>query len=592
MIDIKHEQLLRFYLHIKHKADTYFDREVRPEWEMAERLYRDRYNFGTYKPEEECIKLPIADNLVTRLASVFSRALINLENEYFTVEQIPDELDMAAKGAESLVGYIYEDNAFPSMFNAGLEKGFITSIVPFKVFYEIDNMPIMEQDRETNEWTESNELIGKIRLKRVDPWNIRLDPTEDSDNYIMEIIEVPLHEFRDLADENDWDMEEVQRAIDKKKNSNPIIDPNTGAYNYEAFSPMICLRDCYARVVYDINGDEIADNIRFIVADDEFIVDTEKNRRPGGTFPYVVGRPLTGQTGKYGRGYLAKLAPLILSYIETVDLQMAQFRLAAWGMWAYDPSDIERRASHEFKAIVRPGAWYPVSDPSKIQNIYSNSTGYQMGAGMQNLLDFLLQTLSYQNEFVQARPTTKGRPTASEIRMKMNEAQSFFNDIAIELEDQIIAPLTKLVLLTAFTFWNDNNFIDKQNMVTDPQRLSALEGMNFIDRIKLIINGQIKARGMSGRIRRAAMFDKLALLFEIGAQYPPLLQSIPPAKIAKAFFESVGESAKEWVDEDLLEQAAQPQGNGGLTPEQEQQLNQQIEQGINQAPGGDINAGQ
>ena len=96
---IKKDDLIQFYKHIKLKADNHWKNHVQSTWDRAGKLYRDEFDFGDYKPEEQNVSLPIADNLVTRLASVFSRALVNLDGDYFTISQVPDDLAFAAKGS-------------------------------------------------------------------------------------------------------------------------------------------------------------------------------------------------------------------------------------------------------------------------------------------------------------------------------------------------------------------------------------------------------------------------------------------------------------------------------------------------------------
>lgn len=592
-ITLEKHKLLAFYRHIKQKADGYFNERVKPDWDANWKLFLDLYDFGDYKAETENVRLPVADNLVTRLSSIFARALTNLDGEYFTIEKVPDSREFEAAGCEQSIDYIFEDNNFSATFKDSLAHALVTSILCYKIVYEVSEVKFkIKKDGKEDAFSP---LRGRIKLKPINPYNIRIDPTDGSTSYMMEIVRVPLHEFRRLAQDNKWIAKEVKGVIDAKLSPPPTENRADGQQKERTeyiqkkeFNPMVELRFVYTKVAYDEEGKQLAENFWFIVADDNYIVHIEENNLPNGLFPYVIGAPLGSIGNKYGRGYLTKLRSLILNYIEIIDLATQAFRFSILGMWAYDPAAVTKKAGHDFTKIIRPSKWYAIP-PNAIKNIYDNPIGMQTAIQMQGLYDFLMQILSFQNEFVQGRPTTKGRPTASEIRMKATEAQSFFNDIAIELEDKIIAPLIEMCLIVLMIHWDDPNFAAKESLVPDPKYRSAIDSLTPMERVDLILSGQIRARGMSGRIRRANMFDKLALLFQIGAQYPPIIQRIDPEKINKIFFESLGENASDWLipEEQLEQNTLGGLDIGNLPPEVLQLIQQQVGGGDNaQSPTG------
>ena len=135
---VRKEDIIQFYLYIKHEADTYYKNFVEPEWRRNIMLYEDKYSFDSYKPDQESVKLPVADNMVKRLASIFKGALINLDGEYFTIENVPEALAMSAKGSESIVDYTFEDNSLPKIFGRSMEFALVTAPLCFKVYHETD----------------------------------------------------------------------------------------------------------------------------------------------------------------------------------------------------------------------------------------------------------------------------------------------------------------------------------------------------------------------------------------------------------------------------------------------------------------------
>ena len=270
--------------------------------------------------------------------------------------------------------------------------------------------------------------------------------------------------------------------------------------------------------------------------------------------------------GRYGRGYITKLRSLLSSYVESMNLLLDAFTISTLGVYEVVTSNIESGKAHLFGSVV-PGRMYPVSAPNTINQVYNNS----LNPNAVNLLftiDRLIQNRSFQNEFFQGAPTSKGRPTASEVATKTQETSSFFTDIASEIERSIIEPSLELLLHTELMYMDDDAHAP---MFTEDETDSSvlhLLSMSFNERMQLIKDARIRVRGISGKVMKMSNFNKLMQIVNVIGNMPEVAQAIDPAKFVQRIFESFDESPEDLLNMEKIQNVnQQPQPTPGTVPE-------------------------
>jgi len=561
---MREQDILRYFNYISKEAEAGFV-STRKDWNENMRFYMDEYSFDNKLAWQTKIKDPIVDNLVVRLSNFFVRILMSSDNKYFTIEHPNPAI---ASGLSSLVEAVLKLNKFPAIFGDALKMSLLTSPYITKVSYnyKLESYPTYNADKESYGTTE--EIVGKTEIKPCDPFNVRLDP--NGDQYIIEIKEVDMGDFINMAQVNKWkNAEKVIRNLHKQK------DPNQGLYR-----PTIQLDYVHSRIMTNEQGKILDENVHFIVANKEHVVYYGKNILPKGQFPYVVGFPMKVLKGRYGRGYITKLRSLLSSYVESMNLLLDAFTLNTLGVYEVVTNNIETGKAHLFGSVV-PGRLYPVTATGTINQVYNNAVNPN-ATNLLFVLDRLIQNRSFQNEFFQGQPTSKGRPTASEVSQKSQDTNAFFADIANEIERAIIEPTLELLLHTELIYMNDESHFDYANTLKDTEALNILKVMSFNERIEAIKDATLTVRGISGKVLKMTNFQKLMQIINVIGNMPQIAQALDPVKFVQRIFESFDENPGDLINMDALANqgtaGAMPEGvAAGPTPGQQQSPEQLME---------------
>jgi hypothetical protein len=502
---------------------------------------------------------------VVRLSNFFVRILMASDNKYFTIEH-PNPVVKA--GLSKLVEAVLKTNKFPMVFGDALKMALLTSPYITKIDYNYYQESYPTYDANKGEYGTKDSIIGKTDIKVCDPFSIRLDP--NGDQYVIEIKEVDMGDFVNMAQVNQWkNADKVMRNLHKQK------DPDQGLYR-----PTVKLEYVYSKCMTNEQGKIIDENVHYIIANKEHVVYYGKNILPKGQFPYVIGFPMKVLKGRYGRGYISKLRSLLSSYVESMNLLLDAFTLNTLGVYEVVSNNIETGKAHLFGSVV-PGRLYPVTATGTINQVYNNTVNPN-ATNLLFVLDRLIQNRSFQNEFFQGQPTQKGRPTASEISQKSQETNAFFADIANEIERAIIEPTLELLLHTELIYMNDDSHFDYSKTLEDSEALNVLKVMNFNERIAAIRDATLTVRGVSGKVLKMTNFQKLMQIVNVIGNMPQVAQAIDPTKFVQRIFESFDENPSDILNMDLLKNqgvpGAMPQGEPeGAAPAQQPSPEQLME---------------
>ena len=552
---MRETDIIRYFNYISKEAEDGFS-GVRKDWQENMKFYMDEYQFENKLSWQTKIKDPIVDNLIVRMTNFFVRILMSTDNKYFTVEH-PNPAIKA--GLSKLVEAVLKTNKFPMIFGDALKMALLTSPYITKVNYNYKSESFPTYNSETGEYGTENSIVGKTDIHAIDPMQIRLDPV--GNQYIIEKKECDIGDFINMVEVNGWkNGDKVMRNLYKTSDSDE-----------SSYRPTVSLDYVYSKCLTDERGKILDEHVHFIVANKEYVVYYGKNILPKGQFPYVVGFPMKVLKGRYGRGYITKLRSLLSSYVESMNLLLDAFTLNTLGVYEVVTSNIETGKAHLFGSVV-PGRLYPVSSTGTINQVYNNSVNPN-ATNLLFVLDRLIQNRSFQNEFFQGQPTSKGRPTASEINQKSQETSGFFADIANEIERAIIEPTLELVLHTELIYMNDESHFDYSKSLEDSEALDVLKVLSFNERINAIKDATLTVKGISGKVLKMTNFQKLMQIINVIGNMPQVAQAVDPSKFVKRIFESFDENPEDILNMDNLTQGgpdAMATGAGGATPTQPQ----------------------
>jgi|TARA_R110002020_G_scaffold379315_3_gene590477 hypothetical protein len=554
---MKERDIKNYFGYIAKEAEDGFT-GVRKDWNENMLFYMDEYEFDNKLSWQTKIKDPIVDNLIVRMTNFFVRILMSSDNKYFTIEH-PDPSVKA--GLSKLVESVLKMNKFPLVFGDALKMALLTSPYITKISYNYKNESYPTFDASTGAYGTSDSITGKTEIHNVDPLNMRLDP--NGNQYIIEYKEVDMVDFMNMSQVNGWkNGDKVIRGMRKQDTEGDA-----------SYRPSVKLAYVFSKCLSDENGKILDENVHFIIANKEHVVYYGKNILPKGEFPYIVGFPMKVLKGRYGRGYITKLRSLLSSYVESMNLLLDAFTLNTLGVYEVVTNNIETGKAHLFGSVV-PGRLYPVTSTGTINQVYNNSVNPN-ATNLLFTLDRLIQNRSFQNEFFQGQPTSKGRPTASEISSKTQETTGFFADIANEIERAIIEPTLQLLLHTELIYMNDESHFDYSKSLEDAETLDVLKVMTFNERINAIKDSTLTVKGISGKVLKMTNFQKLMQIINVIGNMPQVAQALDPVKFVERIFESFDENPSDIINMDLLKNQGGPSatepGQQGAAPAQPEQ---------------------
>ena len=549
---MREEDILKFHSHIVAHAEPEYQK-ASADWKENMRFYMDEYNFQNKIDWQTKIKDPIVDNLVVRMSNYFVRILMSTDNKYFTVEH-PDKRVQA--GLNKVLEQTLIQNRFPLVFGDALKMALLTSPYVTKINYVYGEETYPQHNEATGEIESQKEVVGRVSIKPVNPFNIMMDP--EGNNYIIETKSCTVAEYQTLARVNNWN-----------KTKTVLQESYVMSTDGEAeYVNDVTLDYVYSKYISDPKGRVLDENIHYIIVNKKHVVYYGKNNLPNGMFPYSVGFPMKVLQGRYGRGYITKLRSLLSSYVESMNLLLDAFTISTLGVYEVVTSNIESGKAHLFGSVV-PGRMYPVAAPNTINQVYNNA----LNPNAVNLLftiDRLIQNRSFQNEFFQGQPTQKGRPTASEIATKTQETSSFFTDIASEIERSIIEPSLQLLLHTELMYMDDEFHAPLFNEDEIDSSIAALLSLSFNERMKLVKDARIQVRGISGKVLKMNNFNKLMQIVNVIGNMPKVANAVNPTKFVERIFESFDEAPEDLLNMEMIQNVNEPEQGTvpGMPPQQ------------------------
>jgi hypothetical protein len=533
MSKINESTIRDFYRSARDEAVEYFEKYVFPDWSECRSLYANTYDFANKETWQSKMKEPVADNLVHRLSNFLARLLIDTQNGYFTVTH-PEKL--REDGYKQILSAILDDNNFPQVFADALTWGLITSISVLKVIYQIDEVTIPVYDSEKDSLDTKREIEGRVKIIPVNPFNIRIDPVRM--NYVIEEEIISYSEFLDMA-----------RKF-KFVNVNQITPDNSLSASFRkdilhpVRSKVVVLHHVYTKYLVDSQNNVIDRNIYFLIANGQHVVFYAKNYLPNGRFPYVIGQPVKSLVGVYGRGYLSRIKDVIKNYLDLLNLIQDAFHLSVLGVYEYDVSSIVNEGKHQFTRSIKPMTFYPVTKPNSIRQVY-NPVNPVTAVQFLFVLDRILQNRSYQTEFFMGMPTVKGRPTASEVSMKLQESMRTLTDTASNIENSIIQPVLELALMTELIYQDNRFHVDYSESINSPEAYMHVKSLSFSERMNDLRKLKVRVYGLSGRLKKMTSFEKIISILNVLGNMPTVIQAIDGKKLVEKIFSSVEESPEE-----------------------------------------------
>jgi len=563
-------------------------RSLENQWERNLDLYHSRQDFSSKSEWQAQLFMPLVFTKVETFKSLVKSALLG-SSQWFGLEGDEEFLNSGKQRfLEKLLGYMLEEGKFVQHYMHALEEGavFGTGCLAFQWRQYVDRCPYVEaipvlgpdgqpmidpmsgQPVTRDEIRVGPRLRSGLVIRHVPIWAVYPDPYAPDFDRCKYIIEEMAQDEEDLQDGVEagmydsiddigspvaWDLESEKRTLYTELNSGTPRD----------------LRKRHLLTIY--HGDFVQDgkvvlkNWRAIVANKRALIAFGPNLNYTGRRPYLFTTPLRFKGRPWGRDIIGPAENMQLELNHIVNLAMDAQTLSSLPI---TETDVSKMAQPIDFASIEPGKNYQVTGPGAITPVKISMPPNDVWPMVTKLEQSIAMAMGI-NEFVEGSPTTKGRPTATEVTQKSGASQAQIQNMAADLEDSDLTTAVKLAYELAMQNLDD---------VSDPKLQDILQGYkgpmdlsNPVLRFRLLdAKFRVRVRGISISLKRESQIQKLMQLQQMSQQ-----MGLPPANTLAIFYmiaqamqidpTSIGlpPSPQAAMEQQQAMMAAQQQGAGG-----------------------------
>lgn len=513
-------------------------------WTECWQLYRGVEDWSDKDEWMSKISLPKPWATVKQAVSTIRR-LLSLSKDPWGLEPYnPDDLllQIRAEKMTRLTKVFLEKADYLNAFTEGLESGFIMGLGLWKVWWGLSprmstkvvttpTMPIsgaaeaMPYGGMSKQVVQDEILEGRLYIKAVDPYRFWWLPGSRLNSWVgtIEEIEMPKWKLMEMAEAGIFDPAVVERL-------QPMSTDDSQQYEFLRFNKrpgfnrtpssetgMIKLTEFYGPIIID--GKMIERNGHVIIANNKEVLLKQTNQFWHKRAPYVGFTPLTVPFRTEGVGLIemTRAVNKAMSKLANMSVDTLMFKLAPLlevNLEAYEnPEDLETGIIPG--KLLRRNMTYASQGPAMQPIPFEDISQGSIAVAAQ--LDRAAQEGSLVSEIQQALPRFRGAQTAAEVETKQANQDSFFGDLASNIEQTALKPIIEMANDLLF------QFIDT---AADPRvgailgvDAQVLRGMPKEELIELIAGDySIKVSGITDQLEKAEMLQNLVQFMNIIGQ--------------------------------------------------------------------------
>lgn len=365
----------------------------------------------------------------------------------------------------------------------------------------------------------AEKLVGKFSVRAAPCWALYPDPYAPDAKHVSYIVEEMAQDeaqledgmragiyqqIDDLGSPVPWDLEYEKRSIYTEL---PSRSPGGKRKRH--------LLTIYHGDFYDADGKRCLQNWRAIVANKTKLIAFGPNENFTGQLPYVLTTPLPYPGRPWGRDAIGPASDMQLELNSLVNLAIDAQVIAS--MPAVEV-DVGKLVSPLDASSIEPGKAYPVFQGGAFNPIQVGNANNQIWTGITELKQAISVAMQV-NEFIEGAPTTKGRPSATEVTQKSGAAEDMVQNMAADLESSDLVELVNLVYGLSLQNLDDASEPGIEQILA---RYPGYSGQMLSDpaqRLELLqAKFRVRVRGLSVAMRRRSMQQTLMQVLQIGME--------------------------------------------------------------------------
>ncbi|MEO0235653.1 MAG: hypothetical protein ABIM02_02910 [candidate division WOR-3 bacterium] len=474
-------------------------REREERWFQFFQLYYLREKPENAKEFQSKAVPPKPFYIVEQFLAVIRRSLMRTQ-DFFKVSSLSPKYQDLAQVLQRLLKFYLTSYNFLEEFLKAVKYGILTGEIILKV-----------------DWKEELEesITGKTILKQypvfeaLNPFFVVFDPLHE--RFFITRQFMPVEDVYTLQKMGIWQEFPVEPYSFGSEELEITIQKTylTGKESYE-----LCdVKEFWGTLIYQ---GKIYKNIHAIVVNNKYIAKIENFSFAHNSLPFVRTSLFDPFIGKWGYSLYDIIYDLLQSYIEFWRVLEDNITFASAQFFEINTSFISPDTLREIREKgLSPWAVIEKTNPEDVLSAKPYVSFNPNILPFIQMLNMEIQNATGITEFLMGQPTSKGRPTATEVSLKLQQSIAVMDTISQKIESSILSQLLKKLSLL---------IIEKEN----PAKLKEIVGeqaFNYIQNKNLVIdlikeNIAISVSGISEVLHRQEMLDKLFNFIQLASQLP------------------------------------------------------------------------
>ena len=462
--------------------------DLEPNWRRAEAAY---YALSQYEDSKEDwqsdLVVPTVSEHIRTAVAMMQGALLDAKN-FFTVEREGVYSDDAVTNlVQKWLELAVDETEFVKHFLTMWTDSFLygTGFMVIENREYIDRSPrvvekplyqdqqqammAMQAGMPLTERVVENDAIARSKtvLAPVSPWTMYPDPYALQFEDCKYVIREQLVDEEDLIaarDAGQYQFDELGAPYGKFPNDRQgSIAPTAYAEDQSSDSNRRRhLVTTYHGNLYCGSGDLICENWKVVIANDRTLLSVGPNPLFSGKYPYICSTPLDHRETLWGRSLVESDVRVQEEMTSLMNLMLDDARFSVLSAFQVDEGQSDEPGEID---SIEPGRVY------RGRGQFINKLQFQSQANSAFPLYSQLQSIGDRStaitEFVAGTPTSRGRPSATEVDTKSQAGQAYLAQLARRLEEDDVE--RGLTLLYEF-------LVQFGGEASDPKLSKLLEG--------------------------------------------------------------------------------------------------------------------
>ncbi len=472
------------------------------------------------------------------------QGVANIRKLFLQAKEVVSVLDESGRNAafapyvETAVRKMWEYSSFLDVSSEAFEFGLIIGLIAARQDWVYEELLTL-QPTPDGQLQSVPIQEGKLKIRAVDPWNLRWGP-ESTARFIDWIIEeqvVSAPTLRKLG----FDLPEQVAQEDQRPNEFETRNRRRKDENEvrEAFDKRVQLREYWGPLTDPKTQEIVVEQAHVIIANKRFVLLAEENQLWRRKPPYVLASPLRVAGRFPGQGILEVNRELKANIDIIAQLGVDYLKFSTLPMFEADMSTLEN--PEDVATGIEPGkifrkrpgtAAIPAIRQVDVRGLQADVFNMLIG------LDKEYQRSTFISEIVQGLLDVKGETTATEVQSTLAQSTIMLASIARDLESQYVEPMADLSWDLMLQFMDITSNPSWQTLI-GPAGFQ-LDLLPRAIRVQLIQSQySFKARGISLQVERQAELQRLInLLTVVGQFFPSFGPLLNMPEIFKRVFES------------------------------------------------------